>query len=296
MKEIIRKGIEKYNERGVVSRTGPSFHTPSEFALKNLYYIVWSDQYVCSREYHATHDHLDNYSIIQVLEGAMEFIVEGEVFVAEKNEAVILNFDQEHYYRSLTDDMVKWEVIFNGSASGAYYELLTETWGNKFTVDSRASAVLNMMREELREPLPQDHKLSYLLQLLFCTILDQHKGGFSPEIKKAIQYMYDRYSQDIQINEIADYVSLSRSYFSKLFSRETGYAPREYLQNLRIRMAQDMLLSETGYSLSAIAENCGFANASHFCKVFKKRTGKSPNVFRKSFFSSRRPDFKDADA
>jgi len=290
VKENIRAGIEKYNERGVISRTGPAFHTPSEFALKNLFYVVWSDQYTCNRAYHVTHEYLDNYSIIQVLEGTMEFIIDGSSLIVGKDEAVILNFSKDHYYRALTDKLIKWEVIYNGGAADAYYQLLTENWGNKFQVDSRTSAVLSMMRQELMEPLPWDHRLSYLFQLLFCTILDQHKGGFSPEIKKAVQYMYDHYKQDLQINEIADYVSLSRSYFTKLFSRETGYAPREYLQNIRINMAQDMLLGRSELSLAVIAEKCGFANASHFCKVFKRRIGKSPRVFRNSFVNSKIPD------
>ena len=281
----IRTGIEKYNEPGVISKTGPAFHSPSDFAVKNLFYAVWCDQFCCNRSYQVTHEYLENFSLIVVLHGEMEFRYEDETLFVGKNEAILLDFRRRHSYRSLTDDLVKWELIFNGAASEAYYNLLEHQWGIKLHIDSRLSAVVNMLKSEMEEVFPQDHKISYLIQLMFAAIIDQHQGHMSPEVEKAIQYMYSNYGESLMIGEIAEHVSLSRSYFTKLFSRETGYSPSQYLMNIRINMAQEMLLGRV-LSVSQIAEECGFGTVAHFSRVFKAKIGESPRAFRNSFGGS----------
>ncbi len=280
MLQNLRQGLELNNETGVLRRTGPGFRTPSEFAMEHLGYVTWSCEYLCDQTYYCTHDYAEFYSIIQILEGRMEVFTAGKTYIIEKNEAVLLDFRQEHVYRCLDDTMVKWELIINGDLVKSYYDMITETWGHKFRASGTAAVVLKKLRSELEHTLPQDHKIGYMLQQLFYEIIEQHKGDLSPEISRAIKYIYDNFEKELRTETIAQTVSLSRSYFSKLFLKETGYTPRDYILNVRINAAQDMLLRENKLSVQAVAENCGFANASHFCRLFKQKTGKSPKAFR----------------
>lgn len=280
MQQSLRQGLELNNESGVLRRTGPGFRTPSDFALNNLCHVIWSCEYLCDNTYYCTHDYSDFYSFIEILEGKMEVYTSGKIYTVEKNEAILLDFRKDHYYKCSSDTLVKWELILNGNLVKSYYDLITESWGHKLQITGTVAMILKNIRKELETTLPQDHKLGYMLQQLFYEIIEQHNGGLSPEISKAIKYIYDNYEKELRAETIAQTVSLSRSYFSKLFLKETGYTPREYILNVRINIAQDMLLRHHDMSIQAIAENCGFANASHFCRLFKQKVGKSPKVFR----------------
>ena len=94
--------------------------------------------------------------------------------------------------------------------------------------------------------------------------------------------MYNHYGENIQIGDIAEYVSLSRYYFTRLFRKETGRTPNEYLADVRINAAKEML-TERILSVAEIAEQCGFANTSHFTRFFREKTGQTPAAFRKYF-------------
>lgn len=79
---------------------------------------------------------------------------------------------------------------------------------------------------------------------------------------------------------------LSYDYVRKLFQRETGATPRTYLENARMELAANILSSGvtnkySNYSVSQVAEACGFAEPLYFSRVFKKHFGVAPTDFKK---------------
>ena len=274
--------IPIYREAGILRKSGKGFHSVSDFARKNLIYAAWSNRYQCNRQYGVTRDYLDFFSLIYVIRGSMEFVYEGKTTVVSDHEAMLLDFRKPHHYHSLSDRLDKWELIFEGNAAEAYYELITENWGNAFKVQGRVKGVLDEMMAELDKPLPDDHVLSYLFHALFTYLVKNHQMKLSEPINKALSYMSENASQSLQVKEIADYVGLSRSYFSRLFLRETGQAPYEYLLDVRINKAKQMLALDA-LSVADIADQCGFSNASHFIRVFREKTGQTPASFRNFF-------------
>lgn len=89
----------------------------------------------------------------------------------------------------------------------------------------------------------------------------------------------------IRTNELASLLSLSTSYFSRLFKQTMGMTPMMYVTARRVEAAgQYMLCSEC--SLSEIALRYGFCDQSHLCRVFKRETGLSPQTWRKLYNSS----------
>ena len=73
-------------------------------------------------------------------------------------------------------------------------------------------------------------------------------------------------------------------YLRKLFKKEMGVTPLEYMIRLRMKKAEAMLTAmwTNEYSISEIAEQCGFDDALYFSRVFKKNFGCSPSKFAKS--------------
>ena len=75
---------------------------------------------------------------------------------------------------------------------------------------------------------------------------------------------------------------MNKSYFSHLFSKETGMNFTDYLEQVRIFKAQ-ILLRDTSDSIASISEQVGYTSQSYFSKAFKKNTGITPNTYRASF-------------
>ncbi len=99
-------------------------------------------------------------------------------------------------------------------------------------------------------------------------------------ISKAKEFINRNYSEPgISLNSVASYVNISPSYFSSLFSQETGETFIEYLTKLRIKKAKE-LLKTTLKRTSEIAYNVGYNDHHYFSYIFKKWEGITPKEFR----------------
>ena len=98
-------------------------------------------------------------------------------------------------------------------------------------------------------------------------------------VERANQIMKKQFSDSqFSIADMASILSVSESSIRKAFIQEYGISPRKKLTELRIRHACAMLL-DGRYSITEIAERCGFASPSYFTRVFKNQTGKTPTEF-----------------
>jgi YesN/AraC family two-component response regulator len=98
-------------------------------------------------------------------------------------------------------------------------------------------------------------------------------------IYKSIEYIRRNYMKKVTLDDVAENVSLSPSYFSRIFKQETKTSFNSYLNNVRIEMSKKLLLDED-IPLVDIAVLAGFENQSYYSRVFKQITGLSPRQFR----------------
>lgn len=101
----------------------------------------------------------------------------------------------------------------------------------------------------------------------------------SRRIAKVCDYIDKNFDQPILLRDVAASVNMSESAFSHFFKRKTRITFIDYLINLRISKACQML-SETSYSVAEISFCCGFNNLSNFIRIFKKRKGTTPSEYR----------------
>jgi YesN/AraC family two-component response regulator len=102
----------------------------------------------------------------------------------------------------------------------------------------------------------------------------------SHEIKRALAFIDDHYKENIRLKYIADKVSLSSYYFSRLFKKEVGVNLSQYILHKRLEVAKRML-EETEQSIVDISAFVGFQEHNYFGKIFKKFTGATPTEYRK---------------
>ena len=100
------------------------------------------------------------------------------------------------------------------------------------------------------------------------------------QIEKVIAYMTENFDSDISLEQLLKKANMSRRNFYRHFNSCTGTSPFEYLSQLRIRRAIE-LLRDADITVSEIANVCGFADANYMCRVFRTRYGISPGEFRK---------------
>lgn len=98
-------------------------------------------------------------------------------------------------------------------------------------------------------------------------------------IAKAKLRIQENYNQAISMEELARELNVSYVWFRTCFKKHTGFAPYEYLQNVRLNHAK-ILLQNSYLSIKEIAEASGFSSQYHFSKMFKLKTGKAPTEFR----------------
>lgn len=98
------------------------------------------------------------------------------------------------------------------------------------------------------------------------------------KVKKYLQYNYMLY--DISLDTVSDILNINASYFSTLFKRSFGVNFLDYLTELRINAARELLMDPLR-STAEIAEMVGYENANYFTRVFKKKTGMTPTKYRR---------------
>ena len=98
-------------------------------------------------------------------------------------------------------------------------------------------------------------------------------------IKPALDMMNSNYfKNDLTVENLSEICGISVAYFRRIFTEKFGISPKEYIINRRIDYAKKLLLSEQ-FSVSEIAEMCGYAEPCHFSREFSKRTGSVPNKY-----------------
>lgn len=115
------------------------------------------------------------------------------------------------------------------------------------------------------------------------------KNVYSKPITMAMDYIYDHLHSKISEENIAQHVSLSTSYLSRLFRKEVGVTISTYIAVKRIAAAKNML-KYSEFSPLDIANYLSFNSHSHFISTFKKYTGMTPGEYRKKYYYSIRSD------
>ena len=98
-------------------------------------------------------------------------------------------------------------------------------------------------------------------------------------VKIILEYFDNNYMKNISLDDIAKNMYLSSVYISKVFKDKTGESPINYLINLRLEKAKDLLIA-TESPIKSIAQSVGYKDAYYFSKLFKKYYGDSPCKFR----------------
>ncbi|WP_162848364.1 helix-turn-helix domain-containing protein [Paenibacillus nanensis] len=162
--------------------------------------------------------------------------------------------------------------------SGEIVKTLVQTRGDMTAVFGERPAYTDTLARA--ETLPD---MEACLLGMCSRIIDYHKEKRSKmsdvTLQLAAEYMEANYNKNISVDTVAEYVQRSTSYLSRIFKESTGMTVGDYLIQLRIKRAME-LLERHGSSIEEICGEVGYANVSYFNKIFKARTGLTPGQYR----------------
>src|SRR5688500_13225555 len=104
-------------------------------------------------------------------------------------------------------------------------------------------------------------------------------------IRQPKAFMEKYHGDKIELSQIAAAAFMSRFHYIRIFQQVYGRTPRQYLQDVRIEKAKDLL--KKGVPVTAVCTEVGYDSLPTFSKIFKRGTGHSPKAYQRINFSNR---------
>lgn len=174
---------------------------------------------------------------------------------------------------------------------GAFdYVLKAEGNEKVFAAAERAVAVLKQERDERRK-LERTKKQLQQLRMMMDKQPQEQDRSYEPEelgnhvVQLVHQYVEANMTRYFSLSEIADHVSLNRTYLSRLYKQLTGEGVYEYVNRVKLAEAKEKL-RQTNMKVQDIAAALGYLSAMSFIRFFKTQTGVSPQEYRNHGYRS----------
>lgn len=208
-------------------------------------------------------------------------ISKGQAFVIYKNDVIF-------YHSNPNAPLHYWWISFDGEECEQLIEYIGFSHEYPVLRFNNVQEIIEAFSHCFKTQLSKD---KYSLFISFFSLIQTLQKNTIPLIKNALsnhvnpslilaeKYIHSHINENLSIDDIAQAVHLTRSHFSRLFKGHFGVTPHEYVTKLRLRNAE-VLLTNSEYSISQIANSLNFPDIYSFSKLFKKHYRRSPSEYR----------------
>ncbi|HBP38492.1 MAG TPA: hypothetical protein DD640_07090 [Clostridiales bacterium] len=236
-----------------------------------------------------------DYYLLFMDRGTLEVIREGQPQVIQPGHLVIFHPGETQWYVKHDDsEMVYYWIHFTGygvpevlsgcglAAAGIYYtgprqditeafrEIFQNFIGRDSCYETAAAAQLLAILVRIRRSIDE----------LECT----RRGLIAGRLKASLNYIHSQYNRPISVRELAELEHLSPSRYCWLFRQQMGLSPHDFIIDLRLRMAAD-LMAKTDLSLKQIAHMVGYDDQLYFSRLFRSKRGLAPKHYAQSLLN-----------
>lgn len=234
----------------------------------------------------------NTYLIHYVLRGCGVFSVGGKTYHVGTGEAFLICPRELVYYEA--DDKTPWSYTWIGFSGFKAEECIRQTILPERRVFRYSNEELYHCQQRLVEALQVGAGRELMLASVlyeYLYLLLRHYGRSTRRetvirygnqyVKQIKEYIASSYAEGVQVSDVAEYLQVDRSYLFRLFKEETGKSLQEYLIEFRLRKACE-LLRMTDYPIGTVACSVGYTDPFYFARLFHKRVGVSPTVYRRA--------------
>ena len=214
----------------------------------------------------------NNYGLSFCAEGRITYEMNGKQAVSDENHAVILPKGQSYSLRG--DKTGKFPVINFDCKEFLCDEVISLPIqkSDTYVKDFEKMKALSLFEENRAKMMSVFYNMLHRLST---------ESSVHNVILPAIRYIESNYQNPKLSNaELAEKCNISEVYFRKIFTETYKTTPKQFIVDIRINKAKQ-LLSDGFLNIGAVAEECGFSNQYHFCRLFKEKTGFTPTEYTK---------------
>ncbi|MFV0441570.1 MAG: AraC family transcriptional regulator [Lachnospirales bacterium] len=245
--------------------------------------------FYAKRKYYTERYAKNDFQIIYTVEGVGSLSYLNNKYLLKSGSLVILDCNEYHKYKT-HEDYKNWTFYWihvGGDFCKTYYDAVYKNGFKIFDIGIDIEYI-DLFKIALRQieyttetsKIILNDTVSRIYTKIISKQVTKEVDQNQYSINKSIKYISSNFDKNINIDEIAKEVNISKYYFIKIFHEYTGMTPYNYLINCRINESKK-LLRTTNYKIQDICQRVGYGDTSNFSKAFVKVNGVTPGKYRK---------------
>ena len=246
--------------------------------------IVYFVDRRCFPDWEIVEQRIDFHDLTFVVEGRSVYRVNGVDYEARAGDMIYVPMGSVREAYTFKDDpMHSYAFNFNwlpGSSEPLPFQTVTKNVVTNELYGYMKQFAQVWMGKPPGYVMPARALFLFILHRLLV-MSDRHDAPSPADarINKVLEYVSEHYSEELHLSDMAKLVNLHSVYLGKLFKKTTGHSFKEYVNQIRINHAE-MLLSTGEFTVTQIADRCGFRDISYFSNVFKSIKGFPPSAVK----------------
>lgn len=235
----------------------------------------------------------EGYLFQYTIKGHGIYEKDGNIYTLTPGKAFFVHFpENSKYYCSDSTDENEWEFLyihFNGEAAAPFFQHIINKKGTILEIPSNSRPIIDFINFHNRinhgyllQRFEGSEYVYHFLTSLLQELENKESNCLTDYINQSMLFIQKEYQSISGIDYIADMLGISLPHYIRLFRKETGNTPMQFLTNVKLQHAIDLLLNSS-ISIESIAKQCGFSCGNYFSKVFRKYLGISPSDYRKQY-------------